>query len=245
MTSSDETHTKKHKKTAEEYDDFLQFKKQDHFVRVGEFGGMSKGTLHRCMDAECAREWKPSPMQCLPEDYFCPSCVLHHRNNVNRFKQDRLKWTADVPNTLYVFSIRDPNGTQLIKFGRTQHTDAWLRYPTKERRDYEMKLLLQIRGRLETMTIIENWWKDEAENKKLYCQFSDKAFHGMTECIKVNSATLDLLLKKSQEMAEADKSTKAIVKNDENILSVSTSTTTRTTTTTTSPKTARSKKKFS
>ncbi len=35
--------------------------------------------VRRCNDAECEREWKPSPSQALADDYYCPSCVLHHR----------------------------------------------------------------------------------------------------------------------------------------------------------------------
>jgi len=68
----------------EEYDNFLKTVKEGRLERIGEWKGKSKGVLHRCTDKECAREWKPNPMQVLADDYYCPSCVLHHRNNMDR-----------------------------------------------------------------------------------------------------------------------------------------------------------------
>ncbi len=65
--------------TEEAYDNFLKTEKSGRLVRVGSFVSMSKTILHRCTDPECSREWKPSPTQCLADDYYCPSCVLHHR----------------------------------------------------------------------------------------------------------------------------------------------------------------------
>jgi len=191
--------------TADEYDQFLLIEKEGHFKRIGKFTSMAKTTDHQCGDHECARIWKPSPAQCLADDYYCPSCVLHHRNNEDRFKEDRLKWTADVPNTFYVFSITDPTTkTELVKFGRTQNEDAWKRYPTKEIKNYDMKLILQLRGRLITMTKIENWFKEQAEKRDLFCRFSEKEFHGLTECLKISSSVLEELLNKAKDMHEAD-----------------------------------------
>lgn len=172
---------------------------------------MYKRIVHECCDPECSRKWTPSPVQCLTDDYYCPSCVLHHRNNVNRFSEERLKWTADVPNTFYVFSLIDP-GTEannkikrsLIKFGRTQNENALKRYPTSELKQYQMKLLLNLRGKLSIMTKIENWWKETAEENKWFVRFSDADFHGRTECIQVNQNDLALLIQKSKEMANVE-----------------------------------------
>jgi intergrase/recombinase len=87
-----------------------------------------------------------------------------NRNNEDRFADPRLEWTRHVPNSFYVFSLRDPKAKkELIKFGRTQHLDVWKRYPAKERREYSMSLLLNLRGKLEVTTKIENWWKSQAE----------------------------------------------------------------------------------
>jgi len=195
------------KMTQEEYDEFLLTIKEGRLVRKGPWKGMSKGTLHACTDTECAREWSPAPSQCLADDYYCPSCVLHHRNNVDRFSEPRLKWTANVPNTFYVFSMIDSNqnNSRLIKFGRTQHEDAWKRYPAKERRDYSMQLILKLRGRLEIMTKIENWWKKEAEERSLFCRFSDASFHGVTECLSIGDDIMNELIEASKKMASKDK----------------------------------------
>eukprot|EP01114_Cavostelium_apophysatum_P014707 TRINITY_DN3879_c0_g1_i2.p1 TRINITY_DN3879_c0_g1~~TRINITY_DN3879_c0_g1_i2.p1 ORF type:complete len:284 (+),score=83.21 TRINITY_DN3879_c0_g1_i2:31-882(+) len=207
---SEERPKKKIKLSAEEYDDFLKKQKLGRLVRIGDFNGMAKSTPHRCTDTECAREWKPSPSQCLADDYYCPSCVLHHRNNVDRFDDARLAWTADVPNTFYVFSLTDPSSKKvLVKFGRTQNDDANMRYAPKEQKKYKMKMLLSIRGRLITMTKIENWWKEEAEDKNYFCRFSDSTFHGLTECID-SQKILDSLIENSITTAKADKATKII-----------------------------------
>jgi hypothetical protein len=186
-------------------------KKEGRFKRTGEWGGMYKKVAHECCDSECARKWAPSPIQCLADDYYCPSCVLHHRNNMNRFSDERLKWTANVPNTFYVFSLVDPGtdatgkiGRALIKFGRTQHVDALKRYPTLELKQYKMKLLLNLRGKLITMTRIENWWKEQAEEKNWFVRFSDNDFHGRTECIQVDDNDLTQLIAKSKEIAAAE-----------------------------------------
>ncbi|CAF1101506.1 unnamed protein product [Rotaria sordida] len=197
--------------TVEEYDKFLIEKKNGRFKRTGTWGGMCKNVAHECCDPECVRKWKPSPVQCLADNYYCPSCVLHHRNNETRFLEERLKWTANVPNTFYVFSLIDP-GTEangktersLIKFGRTQHENALKRYPTIELKQYQMKLLLTLRGKLITTTRIENWWKEQAEEKNWFVRFSNKEFHGQTECIEVSDNDLAQLIAKSKEIAAAD-----------------------------------------
>ncbi|UJR17669.1 hypothetical protein I4U23_004565 [Adineta vaga] len=202
--------TRKIEMTMEQYDKFLLEKKDGRFKRTGQWGGMYKRVAHECCDIECVRKWAPSPIQCLTDDYYCPSCVLHHRNNVNRFSEERLKWTANVPNTFYIFSLVDPgkaaNGKtkiSLIKFGRTQHENALKRYPTAELKQYEMKLLLSLRGKLSTMTSIENWWKEQAEKNKWFMRFSNSAFHGQTECVQIDDNTLAELIMKSKEMAIA------------------------------------------
>ena len=127
---------------------------------------------------------------------------------MNRFSEERLKWTADVPNTFYVFSLMDPGAKEsqraLIKFGRTQHVDALKRYPTLELKQYQMKLLLNLRGKLITTTRIENWWKEQAEKKNWFVRFTDKDFHGRTECIQVNDNILAELITKSKDMMSND-----------------------------------------
>lgn len=97
------------------------------------------------------------------------------------------------------------NDNRLIKFGRTQHEDPLKRYPTAELKTYQMKLILQLRGRLITMTEIENWWKDEAQKKNYFVRFSNVNFHGQTECVRVSRETLDVLIDKSQQMAQNDR----------------------------------------
>ncbi|CAF0737565.1 unnamed protein product [Adineta steineri] len=197
--------------TMEEYDKYLLAKKDGRFKRTGNWNGMYRRLAHECCDIECGRKWVPSPTQCLTDDYYCPSCVLHHRNNMNRFSEERLKWTANVPNTFYIFSLVDPGTKEtgkieraLIKFGRTQHQDALKRYPTAELKQYQMKLLLTLRGKLITMTRIENWWKEQAEENKWFMRFSNSDFHGQTECIQVNDNDLAQLIAKSKEMAAID-----------------------------------------
>ena len=172
---------------------------------------MYKKLAHECCDPECARKWKPSPIQCMSEDYHCPSCVLHHRNNMNRFTEERLRWTADVPNTFYLFSLIDPgseaNDTtdkSLIKFGRTQHANPLRRYPASELKQYQMKLLLNLRGKLITMTRIENWWKEQAEENSWFLRFSKNDFHGRTECIQVDDHDLAQLIARSRKIATAE-----------------------------------------
>lgn len=189
-------------------------KKGGRFIRVGKWGGLYKRVAHKCSDPECAREWAPSPEQCLADDYYCPSCVLHHRNNIERFSEERLKWTADVPNTFYVFSLVDPkrksNGTnqgRLIKFGRTQHENVLKRYRTSELKQYEMQLLLNLRGKLIQTTKIENWWKQQAQENEWFVRFSDNTFHGQTECIQINDKDLEQMIAKSQEIAATEEKT--------------------------------------
>eukprot|EP00026_Physarum_polycephalum_P010233 Phypoly_transcript_10389.p1 GENE.Phypoly_transcript_10389~~Phypoly_transcript_10389.p1 ORF type:complete len:373 (+),score=117.49 Phypoly_transcript_10389:10-1128(+) len=213
VTTTTTTEKKKEKKekkekikmTEQEYDDFLKNTKGGRFKRTGKWQGFTTNTDHKCTDPECAREWRPAPEKCLPDDYYCPSCVLHHRNNVDRFNEPRLVWTAVVPNSFYVFSITDPKTkTKLVKFGRTQHLDVWKRYPTKEVKDYKMELLMALRGKLITMTKIENWWKEHADENKLFCRFSESEFHGATECLELDEKTLKFMQDKSNEMHLAD-----------------------------------------
>lgn len=115
-----------------------------------------------------------------------------------------MKWTADVPNTFYVFSLIDPGETQtiLIKFGRTQNVDPLKRYPTAELKQYQMKLLLNLRGKLILMTQIENYWKEQAKLNKWFVEFSQKDFHGKTECIKIDDNQLEQLIQISKQMAQ-------------------------------------------
>ncbi|CAF0768162.1 unnamed protein product [Adineta steineri] len=162
--------------TMEEYDKYLIEKKDGRFKRTGNWNGMYRRLAHECCDIECG--------------------------------QERLKWTANVPNTFYIFSLVDPGTKEtgkieraLIKFGRTQHKDALKRYPTSELKQYQMKLLLTLRGKLITMTRIENWWKKQAEENKWFIRFSNSDFHGQTECIQVNDNDLAQLIAKSKEMA--------------------------------------------
>ncbi|CAF3351785.1 unnamed protein product [Rotaria socialis] len=178
--------------TMEKYDKFLKEKKDGRFKRTGTWGGLHKRIAHECCDLECARKWAPSPEQCLTDDYYCPSCVLHHRNNMNRFSDERLKWTANVPNTFYLFSLIDPgtgnnDGVEksLIKFGRTQHENA-------------------LKRKLITTTKIENWWKEQAEEKKWFVRFSKSDFHGQTECVQIDDRELAQMIAKSKEIALAE-----------------------------------------
>jgi hypothetical protein len=55
-----------------------------------------------------------------------------------------------------------------------------------------------------TDTIIENWWKEQAEQKNWFVRFSDNDFHGRTECIQVDDNDLEQLIAKSKEIATAD-----------------------------------------
>lgn len=105
------------------------------------------------------------------------------------------------------------NDSYFVLIRRTQNEDVVKRYPTKELQDYQMKNLVAIRGRLETMTIIENWWKEQADNNNYYSRFSKKEFHGLTECIDVDSKTLDSLIKHTISVANADSNTSKVVTN--------------------------------
>ena len=67
-----------------------------------------------------------------------------------------------------------------------------------------MKLLLTLRGKLMTMTKIENWWKEQPDEKHWFMRFSDNSFHGQTECIQVDEKDLAELIAKSKEIAAAD-----------------------------------------
>jgi hypothetical protein len=197
--------SKKKAMTCVEYDNFLTTIKEGRFIRTGVWKGFSKGVKHKCQDPECAREWSPSPSQCLPDDYFCPSCVLHHRNNIERFEQERLKWTADVPNTFYVYNLTDPKkNLEVVKFGRTQHLDPNKRYALKERKKYKMKLLFNLRGKLKKMTKIENWWKDEAKIEGAFIRFSDESFHGLSETIINEKSLIERLIEGSKKIAEEE-----------------------------------------
>ncbi|CAF3453529.1 unnamed protein product [Rotaria sp. Silwood1] len=64
-----------------------------------------------------------------------------------------------------------------------------------------MKLLLTLRAKLITTTRIENWWKEQAEEKNWFVRFSNSDFHGQTECIQVGDNDLAQLIAKSKEMA--------------------------------------------
>ena len=184
-----------------EYDAYLLSGKQGRIKRVDQFLGMSKNIKHQCTDAVCGRVWKPCPKQICNDDYYCPSCVLHHRNNIDRFAIDRLKWTKEVPNTFYLYNLTDPkNEKSIVKFGRTQHTDSKKRYPAKEIKEYKMSLIKQWRGRLEDTTKAENWWKTEAGNKNLFYRFSDEKFHGVTECVDLTENVLKDMIKKTNEL---------------------------------------------
>ncbi len=68
-----------------------------------------------------------------------------------------------------------------------------------------MKLLLSLRGRLETMTIIENWWKEEATKNDLFCTFSESDFHGKEETLDIDDTTIARMIAKSKEIAAKNK----------------------------------------
>jgi hypothetical protein len=184
-------------KTSQDYDEFLLIKKEGRFVRLGPWLGLSKACLHRCTDSDCGREWKPAPSKCLAEDYYCPSCVLHYHNNLTRFETPRLKWTADVPNTFYLYSLRDPESRELmVKFGRTQHSQPDKRF-RKEKKKYCMKLVFSLRKKLITTIKIENLWKDVTKTLQIKSSFSDKSFHGLTEVIKFDADIIHNLINHS------------------------------------------------
>lgn len=186
-------------KNKEEYEKFLLEKKGGRITCIGDFSSMSKGIKHKCMDSICGRIWKPSPKQMLNDDYYCPSCMLHHRNNVDRFEIDRLKWTKDIPNTFYLYEIYDGEN-KLIKFGRTQHKDSIKRYPSKEIKEYKMKLIKEWRGKLIDTTTAENWWKTKSEKNKYFVRFSNDDFHGCTECINISDEKLKSMIEKTDEI---------------------------------------------
>jgi len=171
--------------TQQKYDNFLFNNKQNRFKRTEDFINPSTCIEHICLDAICGRIWKPKPSQTLDDDYYCPSCVLHHRNNMERFKKARLIWIKYIPNTFYIFEISDPNypDLNLIKFGRTQNINPLKRYPNSELKKYKMKLLYKLRGDLIVITRIENFWKKKAEELDIFHNFSIDTFHGKSECI--------------------------------------------------------------
>jgi len=173
-------------KTQDNYDNYLATVKNGSYKRIEKFMGVSKNIQHECQDIECGRKWKIKPSSTLEDDYYCPSCVLHHRNNMGRFLQTRLLWTKSIPNTFYIFKIVDPlyPDIELIKFGRTQNKKSLKRYPKKELNNYKMELLLELRGQLITMTRIENYWKKKSKILNIYHMFSVENFHGKAECIK-------------------------------------------------------------
>lgn len=175
-----------------DYDLFLINNKLNTIKRVDDYINLSTGIKHMCLDTECGRIWKPSPKQMLDDDYYCPSCVLHHRNNMDRFLIDRLKWTKNIPNTFYVYDIVDPKfpDIKLVKFGRTQHKNSTKRYPKKEIVAYKMKNIFELRNRLIITTKIENYWKLKATELNIFHTFSDESFHGKTECIIINDDIL-------------------------------------------------------
>jgi hypothetical protein len=181
--------------TQEKYDAFLALNKNYTIKRIDDFINPSTGIKHECLDKECARIWKPKPSQMLDDDYYCPSCVLHHRNNMKRFKSPRLVWTKEIPNTFYVFKIVDPKfpDLEIAKFGRTQNANSLKRYPNSEIKNYKMELLCELRGKLITMTRIENYWKTTAKKLDIFHDFSVGAFHGKSECI-LSKDLLDLFL---------------------------------------------------
>lgn len=185
--------------TEQDYDEFLISNKQNRIKRVDPFINKSTPIKHECQDKKCGRIWKPKPTQMLDDDYYCPSCVLHHRNNMERFNDDRLKWTKNIPNTFYVFEITDPSNKELklVKFGRTQHKSSLKRYPNNELKNYNMKLICELRGSLITMTRIENFWKTMASELNIYHNFSVDNFHGKSECIYA-----DIYLKKLLDATE-------------------------------------------
>lgn len=181
--------------TQTNYDNFLIIHKQNRIKRIGKFISRSTCIDHECQDEDCKRIWKPKPSQMLKDDYYCPYCVLHHRNNMKRFDIERLKWTKTIPNTFYVFEIIDPNNKNLkiVKFGRTQHENVFRRYPTKELKDYNMKLICCLRGNLITMTRIENFWKTKAKQLNIFHDFSIGTFHGKAECVLADKYLNNLL----------------------------------------------------
>ncbi len=182
--------------TQQNYDNFLLNNKGGRIKRIGIFINPSTGIDHECQDNKCKRKWKPKPSQMLDDDYYCPSCVLHHRNNMERFKINRLIWTKNVPNTFYVFEIVDPTNSnlELAKFGRTQNLDSIKRYPNSELKNYKMKLVCELRGKLITMTRIENFWKKKALQLGIYHNFSVETFHGKSECILAKNHLDNLLI---------------------------------------------------
>ncbi|KRW98993.1 hypothetical protein PPERSA_11594 [Pseudocohnilembus persalinus] len=193
----------KQKWEEKQYDDFLIEKKFATFYRLEKFQGIHKPIKHQC--TQCLRIWKPSPKQCFSEDYFCPSCALHHRNNMERFKQERFCWTVNIPNTFYLYEITDPkNNLKYIKYGRTQHQLSENRYCKKEVKAYKMKQILNLRGPLKNITAIENFWKQTANQNQLRPQFSEKDFHGATECIIVNESLFKQMIQISYEIQNMD-----------------------------------------
>jgi hypothetical protein len=185
-----------------EYDLFLKIVKKGRYRRVGRWKGFRKNVTHKCLDPMCGRVWKPPPSDSLKEEYHCPSCVLSYHNNVDRFSEDRLKWTADVPNTFYVYLLSDPQeNLEMIKFGRTKNVDPNKRYPLKERKNYKMKLLFSLRGKLKKMIEIENWWKEEAKKQNAFIRFSEINFHGRCETIKNDPNLVERFIEQSKKMA--------------------------------------------
>jgi|JI6StandDraft_1071083.scaffolds.fasta_scaffold06418_6 hypothetical protein len=63
-----------------------------------------------------------------------------------------------------------------------------------------MDLVYEVRGPLISTTAVENFWKAVANEQKLRPAFSEKEFHGATECIRLTPALYDEMVQISKHV---------------------------------------------
>lgn len=124
---------------------------------------------------------------------------------MERFENKDLEWTATVPNTFYLYRVIDFRSKEVFyKYGRTQHTSSLQRYSSTERDKFKMELVYEVRGPLISTTAVENFWKAVANEQKLRPDFSEKEFHGATECIRLDSSLYSAMMDISKHVMTLD-----------------------------------------
>lgn len=67
-----------------------------------------------------------------------------------------------------------------------------------------MKLICEVRGKLINTTALENLWKSLANDLGLRMEFSEKEFHGATECINIDEPLKDWVVKLGEKVMQKD-----------------------------------------
>ncbi len=164
------------KMSEEEYVRFLDSRKNIGRVKmVGKWKSFNKAVLHKCLEEDCQREWKPKPSRMVTEIGYCPSCIMSWSNKEERFQEK--PWVSSIPNTIYFYLLKDSTGKVFHKIGRTEHADPNDRFSLQERKNYKMNLLDFKRLGLENTIIMENKFKRVAN----LVEFPEKTFHGKNE----------------------------------------------------------------